>query len=97
MAPLLTVNFLCRAIRNNFRQFLSLDKASNQNGQVEWQEWVDSLPAVTEPGGRARMAAAKAAWKEAARSNPDALNIDEFLSFTHPEVSHSLRLQVRKD
>ena len=37
-----------------------------------------------------KLAAAKAAWSEAARSNPDALNIDEFLSFTHPESSHSL-------
>jgi hypothetical protein len=26
-----------------------------------------------------RLAAAKAAWSEAARSNPDSLNIDEFL------------------
>ena len=36
-----------------------------------------------------KIAAAKAAWSEAARSNPDALNIDEFLAFTHPESSHS--------
>ena len=36
-----------------------------------------------------KVAAAKAAWSEAARSNPDALNIDEFLAFTHPESSHS--------
>ena len=30
---------------------------------------------------------------EAARSNPDALNIDEFLAFTHPESSHSILAQ----
>ena len=47
------------------------------------------------PGGlnsremKVKIAAAKAAWSEAARSNPDALNIDEFLAFTHPESSHS--------
>ena len=38
---------------------------------------------------KVKVAAAKAAWSEAARSNPDALNIDEFLAFTHPESSHS--------
>ena len=38
---------------------------------------------------KVKIAAAKAAWSEAARSNPDALNIDEFLAFTHPESSHS--------
>ena len=38
---------------------------------------------------KVQVAAAKAAWSEAARSNPDALNIDEFLAFTHPESSHS--------
>ncbi|XP_064461337.1 45 kDa calcium-binding protein-like [Ornithodoros turicata] len=30
----------------------------------------------------------KAAWYEAANSDPDALNIDEFLTFRHPEHSH---------
>ncbi len=40
-----------------------------------------------------RLAAAKAAWSESARSNPDALNIDEFLSFVHPESSHSALAQ----
>ncbi|UYV78231.1 SDF4 [Cordylochernes scorpioides] len=30
----------------------------------------------------------KAAWSEAANSEPDALNIDEFLTFRHPEHSH---------
>ena len=38
---------------------------------------------------KVKVAAAKAAWSEAARSNPDALNTDEFLAFTHPESSHS--------
>ena len=39
------------------------------------------------------MAAAKAAWGEAARSDPTKLNIDEFLTFTHPEFSHPLMIQ----
>ncbi len=40
-----------------------------------------------------QLAAAKAAWTEAARSNPEKLNIDEFLGFLHPELSHPLMLQ----
>lgn len=35
----------------------------------------------------------KAAWYEAARSNPEAVNIDEFLALEHPESSHSLLMQ----
>lgn len=35
----------------------------------------------------------KAAWSEAARTNPDAVNIDEFLGLQHPESSHSLLTQ----
>jgi len=31
----------------------------------------------------------KAAWSEAAHTNPDAVNIDEFLGLEHPESSHS--------
>ncbi|XP_018026665.1 45 kDa calcium-binding protein isoform X2 [Hyalella azteca] len=30
----------------------------------------------------------KAAWSEAARSDPDTLTLDEFLAFHHPESSH---------
>jgi len=35
----------------------------------------------------------KAAWSEAAKSNPDAVNIDEFLSLEHPESSTGLLVQ----
>jgi len=79
------------------RIFFALDKI-NPNGQVEWDEWLQNLKnteASKVSGGmnsrkmKVKVAAAKAAWSEAARSNPDALNIDEFLSFTHPESSHS--------
>lgn len=36
----------------------------------------------------------KAYWMEAARSNPDALTVDEFLSFTHPESSATNQLAL---
>ena len=42
---------------------------------------------------RETLAEVKAAWSEAARSNPDAVNIDEFLGLEHPESSHSLLTQ----
>ena len=42
---------------------------------------------------REALAEVKAAWSEAARTNPDAVNIDEFLGLEHPESSHSLLTQ----
>jgi hypothetical protein len=36
----------------------------------------------------------KASWMEAARSNPDALTVDEFLAFTHPESSAANQLAL---
>jgi len=39
------------------------------------------------------LANVKAAWSEATRTNPDAVNIDEFLGLEHPESSHSLLTQ----
>ena len=91
------------AMRNNFKQFFRLDKI-NHNGQVEWEEWLAQFYhdhnlqkgqdlSNTERSVKEKLAAAKAAWSEAARSNPDALNIDEFLAFTHPESSHSILAQ----
>ena len=47
---------------------------------------------------REALAEVKAAWSEAARTNPDAVNIDEFLGLEHPESSHTLltqRVEVR--
>jgi len=84
------------ALMSNPRNFFSLDKI-NHNGQVEWEEWLarfykdHKIDKDTEMqrGHKEKLAAAKAAWSEAARSNPDALNLDEFLGFTHPESSHS--------
>ena len=91
------------AMRNNFKQFFRLDKI-NHNGQVEWEEWLAQFHhdhnlqkgqdmSNVERSVKEKLAAAKAAWSEAARSNPDALNIDEFLAFTHPESSHSILAQ----
>ena len=42
---------------------------------------------------REALAEVKAAWSEAARTNPDAVNIDEFLGLEHPESSHTLLTQ----
>ena len=42
---------------------------------------------------RESVASIKAAWSEAAKTNPDAVNIDEFLGLEHPESSHSLLTQ----
>ena len=91
------------AMRSNPRTFFKLDKI-NHNGQVEWTEWLNHFQTehnivdvefkYLKRGLKETLAAAKAAWSEAARSNPDALNIDEFLSFTHPESSHSALTQV---
>ena len=91
------------AMRSNPRTFFKLDKI-NHNGQVEWSEWLKHFQIEHDIVGiefkhlkrglKEKLAAAKAAWSEAARSNPDALNIDEFLSFTHPESSHSALAQI---
>ena len=96
------------ALMSNPRNFFSLDKI-NHNGQVEWEEWLAKFykdhgieaskddHANLQRGYKEKLAAAKAAWSEAARSNPDALNLDEFLGFTHPESSHSgLALQMEE-
>jgi len=95
-----------QAMRSNPRTFFSLDKI-NHNGQVEWEEWLarfnkehgiqSDRPQDLSRGLKEKLAAAKAAWSEAARSNPDALNIDEFLSFAHPESSHSALAQQMEE
>ena len=92
------------AMRSNPRTFFRLDRI-NHNGQVEWTEWLSHFQkehnivdiadfSTLERGLKEKLAAAKAAWSEAARTNPDALNIDEYLSFTHPESSHSALAQL---
>lgn len=92
------------AMRSNPRTFFRLDRI-NHNGQVEWTEWLTHFQkehnivdiadfSTLQRGLKEELAAAKAAWSEAARTNPDALNIDEYLSFTHPESSHSALAQL---
>lgn len=39
----------------------------------------------------------RAAFFEAAHTDPEGLNIDEFLSFRHPEHSHSTLLNMVQD
>ena len=93
-----TVSYWDRSLRSNMKTFFALDK-KNPNGLVEWDEWVEyttSGVSAEERSNRAfkeKIAEAMARWSEAARSNPTALNIDEFLSFTHPEFSSPLVLQ----
>ena len=92
------------AVMSNPRTFFSLDKITH-NGQVEWEEWLARFykdhdiekDAELQRGHKEKLAAAKAAWSEAARSNPDALNLDEFLGFMHPESSHSGLAQQLED
>lgn len=80
------------------KTFFALDK-KNPNGLVEWDEWVAFTTqdvSAEERSSRVfkeKIAEAMARWSEAARSNPAALNIDEFLSFSHPEFSSPLVLQ----
>ena len=89
---------------SNPRNFFSLDKITH-NGQVEWEEWLARFykdhdiekDVELQRGHKEKLAAAKAAWSEAARSNPDALNLDEFLGFMHPESSHSGLAQQLED
>jgi len=50
-------------------------------------------PATISRDVQESLANVKAAWSEAARTNPDAVNIDEFLGLEHPESSHSMLTQ----
>ena len=92
--------FLCfRSLRSHMKTFFALDK-QNPNGLVEWDEWIAHTTkdaTAEERSSRAfkeKVAEAMARWSEAARANPTALNIDEFLSFSHPEFSSPLVLQA---
>jgi len=52
-------------------------------------KWILSLSRKTQES----LSRLKASWSEAARTNPDAVNIDEFLGLEHPESSHSFLTQ----
>jgi len=95
-------NHIKTAMRTNFQRFFKLDKKI-KNGQVDWDEYyeyflMDRFSLKSEQVMKINLTAAsreikegvallKAAWSEAARSNPKSLNIDEFLSLEHPESS----------
>ncbi|TRY75529.1 hypothetical protein TCAL_08387 [Tigriopus californicus] len=83
-------------LKSNMRKFFQLDKITT-NGMVEWDEWLQSFrqdyPSLAPRDAKEALSEAKARWSEAARTNPNALNIDEFLSFSHPEFSHPNLLQ----
>ena len=72
---------------------------------MEWQEWLAKFYQLhnikseqeMNRGHKEKLAAARAAWSESARSTPDALNIDDFLSFSHPESSHSALAQQMEE
>jgi len=64
---------------------LGLDKGTINN--------LEKNPATVSRGVKESISRLRAAWFEAARSNPEAVNIDEFLSLEHPESSHSLLMQ----
>ncbi len=87
------------AVHSNLQSFFALDKLDH-NGQVEWDEWLQDFNSKqrqpldkNDRTYQEELAAAKAAWTEAAQSNPEKLNIDEFWDFLHPELSHHLILK----
>eukprot|EP00096_Caligus_rogercresseyi_P004149 TRINITY_DN18306_c0_g1_i1.p1 TRINITY_DN18306_c0_g1~~TRINITY_DN18306_c0_g1_i1.p1 ORF type:complete len:316 (+),score=108.36 TRINITY_DN18306_c0_g1_i1:42-989(+) len=87
------------SLRNNFKNFFLMD-TSNKNGQVDWSEYSDNKFKGLDSSDRSvkeMISEARAAWSEAARSNPESLNIDEFLGFTHPESSHSVLAQSSEE
>jgi len=51
---------------------------------------LEKSPAKIERSVHESISRLKAAWSEAAKSNPEAVNIDEFLSLEHPESSMAM-------
>jgi len=104
-----TGEHILKSMRNNMRQFFSLDK-KKKNGMVDWEEYyeyyvrtwlglsddaiklLEKSPKSVPRYIKESISRMKAGWSEVARTNPEALNIDEFLSLEHPESSMSLLL-----
>ncbi|KAG8193667.1 hypothetical protein JTE90_024030 [Oedothorax gibbosus] len=101
-----------KAVKDNFIIFTSLDKNHNgqvsweeyhTNFMVE--QGFNKTYAVNHPENhkhlkrkvKEKILLDKAAWSEAANSDPDALNIDEFLTFRHPEHSHVSLINMVND
>ncbi|CAG0886183.1 unnamed protein product [Darwinula stevensoni] len=97
-------------LRDNLITFTSVLDMDPRDGMVSWGEYVayflkerkinlkekdpEKVMDLLNRTLKEELMMEKASWYEAARGDPDALNIDEFLSFRHPEQSHSLLLQV---
>lgn len=92
-----------QAVRDNFWIFTALDKNHNgrvswdeYHANFMLEQGFDDKYAKDHPEDhktldrklKEKILLDKAAWYEAANSDPDALNIDEFLTFRHPEHSH---------
>ncbi|GIX91372.1 45 kDa calcium-binding protein [Caerostris extrusa] len=101
-----------KAVRENFLIFTSLDKDHNGrvswdeyhiNYMIE--QGFNETYAQKHPENhkslkrrvKEKILLDKAAWSEAANSDPSALNIDEFLTFRHPEHSHVSLINMVND
>lgn len=100
------------ALRENIFLFTSIDTLP-RNGRVSWEEYqtwflkknglnsseflnLDEKNPQTRTL-REKIAWDQAAWSETAKTEPDFLNLDEFLSFRHPESSSSSLLSKADD
>ncbi|XP_015915868.1 45 kDa calcium-binding protein [Parasteatoda tepidariorum] len=101
-----------KAVRENFIIFTSLDKDHNGrvswdeyhvNFMVEQgfnHSYASKHPEhhkTLKRKVKEKILLDKAAWSEAANSDPEALNIDEFLTFRHPEHSHVSLINMVND
>jgi len=100
------------ALRENIFLFTSIDTLP-RNGRVSWEEYQSwflkknglnstEFLKLDEKDPRLRTLREKiawdqAAWSETAKTEPDFLNLDEFLSFRHPESSSSSLLSKADD
>merc|ERR1712071_179710 len=99
------------ALRENIFLFTSIDTLP-RNGKVSWDEYQswflkkngfnsslnhDENPPESLRSLREKIAWDQAAWSETAKTEPDFLNLDEFLSFRHPESSSSSLLSKADD
>ena len=75
---------------DEYYQYFLKDKLGLDDHDIKRME---KDPASLTRDVRESVASIKAAWSEAAKTNPDAVNIDEFLGLEHPESSHSLLTQ----
>ena len=75
---------------DEYYQYFTRTRMGLEDGDIQRLE---TDPRSVSREVREALAEVKAAWSEAAKTNPDAVNIDEFLGLEHPESSHSLLTQ----